>query len=80
MVHDAERGRMMSDYAARRQRVIDAFNLTPADLVRMGTMTADDPICAYAGHLEIQASMIADERNGHTAELPLPPNIVPGEN
>jgi hypothetical protein len=75
---DRERQRIASDYLVSRRQIIDGFHLTAAELDRIATMRPGDEVSLYAGHLEIQASIIADERDSQA--LALTPNIILGEN
>lgn len=59
---------MAAAFATEEEMIIRRYGLTGQELTRARTMDPDDPISLYFGRLDIQAALIAEEREARAAE------------
>ncbi len=64
---------MSKVHRMNRQRVIDGYGLTSAEVARLSTMDPKDPLSAYAGNMLVHAALIVEDRTV------IPENIILGE-
>lgn len=66
----AEQARRKIADQARQQRaaIIDKYKLTREDIERCNTLTPGDEVSDYPGNFEVQASIIAEERETRDLE------------